>query len=944
MKLLPSTPTLGKPWPEGEEHASPKCITSIRCTKTAWLYLDPSLTAYSNFNNLGSINFLMTAFSNFNNFFNKFHSAVSVMVISTMVIVVSASPVSAVPVLPLLVLSQGIAVNAYSGSQQELGADAGANPTVGWVGPVGALALAAALLTAVCIARKHVCIARKRTAAARKHVCIARKRTAAVKPTDEPLGSPPATPPNGPPSPAPLHEVPLSSLPSACATYPDNNNIPCAYATPVSMDTAQLYGWTVGADLAASRPAPEPRLAEPPTLQPPLWMSVGPRANPTGFEGVTPTDNGRFTVSAERERTEGNRPTRQCLGTFGTREEAAAAYARFQAARGRVPCERAPDPCMPDDEDSSDINEMGTADWAAAALDAPCGGTDASTTPAPLVPASVSPCGILLHLSKRSSAGYLGVVKLIRVNPSGETRIIYQAKTSSRSGGILSSSRTAIEAAVKYALAVGGHPRPQGRPQKDCAWDAGAGEWVAVPTDRAQAARIDRTQRARPARRTSVPQLTETPNVTLPPPQPTLAGNEAPADKSVCPVAVLAGPGAGATVVAMPVAAVQALLSPPPSPPSTPLQPTPPQPSPLQSPLWSQPTTAGKPRKPTTRSRAHAARQTIRATTREKYASLPARAWYAWAFHLRLIGLLQRVRARLARAHLALTYRQNALSRQFVRKLKQLVRARDAVMRLRSQAPQALMFDMGYDSSTLTYSYRDANGRVSTDHPAAACGNNVLAPRALMQPLSPPAGSNVLVVPEGTGGHCFFDTTSGLASWNAPAGSGPLTSSVVEPQTSVPTEAPPHLGADMRLGTLNSNSDWTALYRDASHEVLLLNTRTGAIRNAPWISLRTSGGCVYFANLITGQTRWLPPAGWMQGWRARIYFPLGTPTQDESNNGALSIEWHSERAYDERSGLMFLGTEGRRHVEGGAPYLYEARQGMPQYPPDAFDSPQTYPM
>lgn len=82
----------------------------------------------------------------------------------------------------------------------------------------------------------------------------------------------------------------------------------------------------------------------------------------------------------------------------------------------------------------------------------------------------------------------------------------------------------------------------------------------------------------------------------------------------------------------------------------------------------------------------------------------------------------------------------------------------------------------------------------------------------------------------------------------------------------------------------------------------------------------------------------------MQGWRARIYCPLGAPTQDECNNGALSIEWHCERAYDERSGLMYLGTEGRRHVEGGAPYLYEARQGIPQYPPDAFDSPQTYPM
>ena len=429
-------------------------------------------------------------------------------------------------------------------------------------------------------------------------------------------------------------------------------------------------------------------------------------------------------------------------------------------------------------------------------------------------------------------------------------------------------------------------------------------------------------------------------------PQP--AENEAPAARGVCPVAVLAAPNTNAAVTAMPAAAAQALLSPPPSPSSPPSQPAPPQPSPLALAPWSsptstgksrKPTSSGKPGKPTTRTRAWAARQAIREGTREKYASLAASAWFVWAFHLRLLALLQRVRARLARARLACAYRQNALSLKFLCKLKQLVRARDAAVQLRSQAPRALdTYDVGFDALTRTYSYRDENGRVSTDHPAAACGSTP------MHLLSPPAGSHVLVVPEETGGHCYLDATSGLATWDAPAESGPLASSVVEPQTSVPTEAPPQLDASMRLGTLDSTSSWATLYRDASHEVLLLNTRTGAIRNAPWISLRTPGGCVYFANLITGQTRWLPPAGWMQGWRARIYQPLGTPTQDACSSDALSIEWHSERAYDGRSGLMYLGAEGRRHVEGGAPYLYEARQGMPRYPPDEYDSPQTYPM
>ena len=59
--MLPSVPTLAKPWPEGEEHASLECIMPIRCTKSAWLNLDPSLAAYNNFLSSGYVN---------NNFFN----------------------------------------------------------------------------------------------------------------------------------------------------------------------------------------------------------------------------------------------------------------------------------------------------------------------------------------------------------------------------------------------------------------------------------------------------------------------------------------------------------------------------------------------------------------------------------------------------------------------------------------------------------------------------------------------------------------------------------------------------------------------------------------------------------------------------------------------------------------------------------------------------------
>ena len=61
-QLLPSVPTMAKPWPEGEEHASLECIIPIQCTKSAWLKLDLSMAAYSNFPSSGS------GYANNNNF------------------------------------------------------------------------------------------------------------------------------------------------------------------------------------------------------------------------------------------------------------------------------------------------------------------------------------------------------------------------------------------------------------------------------------------------------------------------------------------------------------------------------------------------------------------------------------------------------------------------------------------------------------------------------------------------------------------------------------------------------------------------------------------------------------------------------------------------------------------------------------------------------------
>lgn len=122
---------------------------------------------------------------------------------------------------------------------------------------------------------------------------------------------------------------------------------------------------------------------------------------------------------------------------------------------------------------------------------------------------------------------------------------------------------------------------------------------------------------------------------------------------------------------------------------------------------------------------------------------------------------------------------------------------------------------------------------------------------------------------------------------------------------------------------------WLPIYEDAEHNVLLYNTLTGAVRAAPWIALRTSAGRVYFANLVTRQTRWFPPHRWMEDWIARP--PV------------CCDEWYDYRFEPSSTiGRMLLPLAiGRVRVEGGAPYLDAA--GVPPYYPDELDTARSYP-
>ena len=77
---------------------------------------------------------------------------------------------------------------------------------------------------------------------------------------------------------------------------------------------------------------------------------------------------------------------------------------------------------------------------------------------------------------------------------------------------------------------------------------------------------------------------------------------------------------------------------------------------------------------------------------------------------------------------------------------------------------------------------------------------------------------------------------------------------------------PPRLDRSLDFDSLGNKTPWIVLHDDDNFRKTLYHRYTGAIRVAPWIALRTPRGRVYFANLVTRVTRWLPPPCWHDGW------------------------------------------------------------------------------
>ena len=316
--------------------------------------------------------------------------------------------------------------------------------------------------------------------------------------------------------------------------------------------------------------------------------------------------------------------------------------------------------------------------------------------------------------------------------------------------------------------------------------------------------------------------------------------------------------------------------------------------------------------------------------------SVPASTWLAVAFAYEMLRRTQVTRERLqaqasrqeaalARAAVQISPLRSVV--EYVRRLRAAV-----AMRQRPQ-PRPMAYDVGYDAVTRHFSFRSGSGAITSSHPHGDSMEIVaaLSPAGrVVPPMQPPSDCPIALVPEATGMWCYLDTATGAVSWHAPPGSMPLTT-VSLTSADFSDRPPPCLHPSIQLGALDG-TPWEPIYQDSNDRVLLFHRLTGAIREAPWIALRTSGGRAYFANLLTRETRWFPPRLWMEGW---LFRPLssadrrGCPEPHPLVGGT---------AY----GRSLLPPEfARQRVEGGAPYL-DAR-GSPQYGPDPCDSSRTHP-
>ena len=344
--------------------------------------------------------------------------------------------------------------------------------------------------------------------------------------------------------------------------------------------------------------------------------------------------------------------------------------------------------------------------------------------------------------------------------------------------------------------------------------------------------------------------------------------------------------------------------------------------------------------KQTIRSRAYAER---RGRQMRCLASAPCLAWRMlfWGGHL-LYVVRRRARERRAAAVACLQ------SSAYVAAARARVACRRRALSLLDRPPRPMPgYDVGYDATSEAFSFRDVCGVVRHEHPAAASPGPIPAymtsgpeKGSVIAPVTPPSETMWVLCPERSGAWCYYNTASGESSWSPPESLTPLT---LEPRTllpaKLPTTRPPRLPETLQLGTLQLSTDWLAISRDAENVVLLMHRRTGAIRTGPWVALRTAGLGVYFANLVSRETRWLPPHRWMECWMSRRQWD--SRTDDYADGGMPFARPPLDRPLDVARQPL-IGVAYRACVEGGAPYMHEG--GHPQYPPDEHDTPCTYPL
>ena len=261
--------------------------------------------------------------------------------------------------------------------------------------------------------------------------------------------------------------------------------------------------------------------------------------------------------------------------------------------------------------------------------------------------------------------------------------------------------------------------------------------------------------------------------------------------------------------------------------------------------------------------------------------------------------------------------RQRALSSPSAIARRTLAAQRAHVLNMRASKPKPLYsFDVGVTQNN-SFEYRDEQGTFSSIHPAASpttsehalipIGAALAADGSCATPLLPPSQSTFTLCPDASGAMCYVDCALGLTQWDAPEGSLPLSPQPLVRPPGAWATPPPRYPPGLGFGSLHGTS-WHPLYHDAAHSVELYNDKTASVRSAPWISLRTSHGEIYFANLVTHVTRWMPPHRWMADW---ISHPQTGPY------GLINAPFEHHRIGQQMQPLEV----GRLCVEGGAAYL-----------------------